>query len=55
MAPEQNAERHCKVEYRQEQADVFPASMQPLVVPDDFFRKISRPDDEPLRKIEISP
>src|SRR5271157_2350593 len=52
---EQERERHGEMEHHEKQADVLPPAIHAAHVPRNFFRQVARPDDEPLRKIEVRP
>src|SRR5450759_924648 len=55
LAREQERERHGEVEHHKEQANSFPSAIQAAHVPRNLFGQVARPDDEPLREIEVSP
>src|ERR1019366_3966407 len=55
LAREQERERHGEVEHDEEQTDRFPSTIQAAHVPRNFFGQVARPDDEPLREIEVRP
>src|SRR5271157_2049510 len=55
LAREQERERHGEMEHHEKQADVLPPAIHAAHVPRNFFRQVARPDDEPLRKIEVRP
>src|ERR1700674_676279 len=55
LAREQQCKRHGEMEDRKEQADRLPSAMQAAHVPRNLFWQVAGPDNEPLRKIEVSP
>src|SRR5215475_5891024 len=50
---EQQGEWDRKFKKNQELCEVLPPTIDPIQVPGDFFSKIPRPDDQPLREREI--
>ena len=43
------------MEHHEQQSDRAPACLQPMLVPRDFVRQVSRPDDQVLREGEVRP
>src|ERR1700675_747720 len=49
-AGKQHEKRDEEMKDNQKQANELPSSVQTTEVPGNFFRQVTRPDDEPLRK-----
>src|SRR5271155_260147 len=55
VARKKKKERHEKMEDQDEHRDDAPASVKPGAIETDFLGQVARPDDQELRKSEISP
>src|SRR5712692_6336650 len=52
---EEQEKRHEEMEHQHDHRDDAPAAVQPRAIEADFFRLVTRPDDQELREIEIRP
>ena len=52
---QQSSERNREVEQYDDEADLAPSAIQPRQVKRDLVGQVSRPDDEPLGKVEVGP